>query len=53
MLHRVTGVRRLFPFGCASSTHLAGIQRLAPEDTLCGNLEVRRVWIDDHGRLPA
>jgi len=41
------------PFDGASSTYLAGIQSLAPEDTLCGNLEVRRVRVDDRGRLPA
>jgi hypothetical protein len=33
--------------------YLAGVQILAPEDTLHGNLEVRHVGINDHRRLAA
>jgi hypothetical protein len=33
--------------------YLASVQGLTPKDTLCGDLEVRRFGIDDHGRLPA
>ncbi len=33
--------------------YLTGVQGLSPEDTLCGDLEVRRVGVNDHGRLPA
>lgn len=39
--------------GGAFKLYLASIQGLAPKDTLCSDLEVRRVGIDDHGRLPA
>lgn len=38
---------------CGALTYLTGIQALTPKDTFCGDFEVRRVGIDDHGRLPA
>jgi hypothetical protein len=34
-------------------TYLAGTQGFTIKDTLCSDLEVRRVGIDDYGRLPA
>jgi hypothetical protein len=39
-------------FGSDFVLYLAGIQGLAPKDTLCSDLEVRRVGIDDNGTLP-
>jgi len=35
------------------ATYLASIQGFTIEDTLCSDLEVRRVGVDDYGRLPA
>jgi hypothetical protein len=46
-------VPSILVFGCTLCSYLASIQTLAPEDTLCSDLDVCRVGIDDHGRLPA
>jgi len=45
------GIGFFFSFGCTSSTYLASIQYLALEDTLCSNLEVHCVQINNHRRL--
>ena len=41
------------PSGGALALYLASIQGFTIEDTFCSDLEVRRVRIDDYGRLPA